>query len=126
MSIMTFKRIFPISLALVASFLPVPLAAQARPENRITRAIDDGNTIRLRGNRHPLARPEFDRGAVPPDLPMGRMILTLSGDSAQQAELDQLVADQQNPISPHYRQWITPEEYGGRFGVSDRDLDQVS
>jgi pseudomonalisin len=123
MSIMTFKRIIPISLALVAS---LPLAAQARPENRILRAIDNGNTIRLRGNRHPLARPEFDRGAVPPDLPMGRMILTLAADSAQQAELDQLVADQQNPVSPRYRQWITPEEYGRRFGVSDRDLDQVS
>src|SRR5580704_15567895 len=126
MSIMTFKRIVPIGLALVASLAPVPLAAQAQPENRITRAVNNGNTIRLRGNVHPLARPEFDRGAVPPNLQMGRMILVLAGNSDQQAELDQLVADQQNPVSPRYHQWISPQQYGSRFGPTDADLDQVS
>ena len=126
MSIMTFKKLVPVGLVLVASLAPVPLAAQAQPENRITRAVDNGLTIRLPGNVHPLARPEFDRGAVPSNLRMGRMILVLAGGSAQQAELDQLVADQQNPLSPHYHQWISPEEYGRRFGPSDADLEQVS
>jgi subtilase family serine protease len=33
------------------------------------------------------------------------------------ADLDQLLAEQSNPESPLYRAWLTPEEFGRRFGV---------
>jgi hypothetical protein len=35
------------------------------------------NLITLRGNVHPLARPQFDQGVAPDDLPMQRMLLLL-------------------------------------------------
>jgi len=68
--------------------------------------------VKLTGNRHPLARPEFERGAVAPEEPIERMMLVLTADPATQAELDQLTEAQQDPASPQYHQWITPEEYG--------------
>ena len=110
-------------LPLAASLVLMPLSGQTR--DRITRGIDNRETVRLTGNVHPLARPEFDRGAVPADLAMDRMILVLSADAAQQTELDELVEAEQNPASPLYHHWITPEEYGSRFGISAHDLNQI-
>src|SRR2546430_2589265 len=46
---------------------------------RITQAIDETHLARLQGNVHPLARPEFDQGPVPSELPMQRMLLVLGG-----------------------------------------------
>ncbi len=53
------------------------------------------------------------------------MILVLEPDEAQQRALDEFVAAQQNPESPQYQQWLTPEEFGERFGVSQADADKV-
>ena len=97
----------------------------AQPQNRITSFVDDEQTVTLHGNRHPLALPQYDTGAVSPDFPMDRMLLTLLPDDAQQDTLDQLLEAQHNPESPYYHQWLTPEQYGEQFGVSEDDAAQV-
>src|SRR5882757_11374236 len=58
---------------------------------RITQAIDEKNRIVLHGNRHPLARPEFDRGMVPDAQPLNRMLLLLQRGPDQQARLAQFL-----------------------------------
>ena len=45
--------------------------------------------------------------------------------SEQQAALDRLLTDQQNPSSPQFHKWLTPEEFGNRFGVSAGDQSKV-
>ncbi|HTJ29620.1 MAG TPA: protease pro-enzyme activation domain-containing protein, partial [Acidobacteriaceae bacterium] len=102
-----------------------PLFAQ-RAASRISGRIDESNVVTLEGNVHPLARPDFDRGAVEPETRMQRMVLVLAPSAAQQAELDALTEAQQDPSSPLYHQWITPAEYGARFGVSDADLAKIA
>jgi hypothetical protein len=47
----------------------------AAPPPLITEAIDESRLTTLRGNTHPLARPEFDLGTAPASLPMQRMLL---------------------------------------------------
>jgi subtilase family serine protease len=93
--------------------------------DRITSFIDDEQRVTLRGNVHPLALAEYDDGAVAPDFPMGHMLLMLLPDQAQQDVLNELVDAQSNPESPYYHQWLTPEQYGERFGVSDSDAAQI-
>jgi len=77
------------------------------------------------GNRHPLARPEFDAGTAPADTRMDRMILLLEPDQAQQGALEALLEAQQDPQSPEYQRWLTPEDFGQLFGVADSDLQQI-
>jgi pro-kumamolisin-like protein/all-beta uncharacterized protein len=117
------------SLAALLGFLIVPASAQdfraVRPTARITRAIDDALTVSLEGNRHPLARAEFDAGIAAAGTRMDRMILLLQPDPTQQAALEALLAAQQNPQSPEYQHWLTPEDFGQRFGVADSDLAQL-
>jgi pseudomonalisin len=82
--------------------------------------------ITLGGNTHPMARAEFDRGDAPADLPMQQMQLVLTRSAAQQADLDALLTAQQDSSSPQYHQWLTPEQFGQRFGASDEDVQKIS
>ena len=103
---------------------PNPLSTQ--PQDRVTRFIDDDQRVTLSGNRHPLAIAQHDAGKVAPDYRMEHMLLTLLPDAAQQDALDQLLDAQHNPESPYFHQWLTPEQYGERFGVSEADAAQVT
>jgi Pro-kumamolisin, activation domain/Bacterial Ig-like domain (group 3) len=89
---------------------------------RITSQPRDTDVVKLRGQVHQLARPEFDAGSVAPEFPMQRMVLLLRGNDAQEQALDQLLVDLQDENSPQYQHWITPREFGARFGVADEDI----
>lgn len=54
------------------------------------------------------------------------MVLVLQADPTQEAVLEELLRAQQDPESPYYRQWLTPEAFGKRFGSSAHDLDQIT
>jgi subtilase family serine protease len=82
--------------------------------------------VTLQGNVHPLARAEFDEGAVNPNTQLDRMLLLLKPSATQQAELEALLESQQDPQSPLYHQWLAPAEFGARFGASDQELAQVT
>jgi subtilase family serine protease len=40
--------------------------------------------------------------------------------------LDALLAAQQQPNSPEYHKWLTPQEFGERFGASESDISQLT
>ena len=86
------------------------------------RSINDADRVTLHGNTHPLARAEFDRGSADAAMPMNNMILLLSVRPDAQAQLSQLLAEQQDPKSPNYHKWLTPAEFGLRFGPTDQDI----
>ena len=94
--------------------------------SRITQAVDEARLVRLQGNTHPMAHPQFDQGAAPPDLPMERMMLVLQRSPEQQAALARLMAEQLDKSSPNYHHWLTPEEFGQRFGPSDADIQTIT
>ena len=52
--------------------------------------------------------------------------LTIVLGLRNQAALTQLLADQQNPSSPHYHKWLTPKEFARRFGPSDKQVGLVT
>lgn len=47
------------------------------PQPRITQVIDERNLVRLSGNVHRLARPEYDQGAVSDAMLINRILLLL-------------------------------------------------
>lgn len=93
---------------------------------RVVSQIDENVRHTLRGNTHALARPEFDHGLVSPDLPMTRMLLVLSRSAQQEAALQGLLQKQHENGSPEYHHWLTPDEFGQRFGPAESDLQVVT
>ncbi len=95
------------------------------PETRITQPIDATNRTVLKGNVHPLARKEFDRGPAPSSLQLNRMLLVLKPSSDQEAALDALLDQQQDKTSPSYHTWLTPQQFGQQFGPADQDIQKI-
>ena len=93
---------------------------------RITQAVDENNLVVLKGNVHPLARAEFDQGAVADEQPLNRMLLLLQRSADQESALRQLFDDQQSKSSPNYHAWLTPEQFGKQFGPADVDVQAVT
>jgi subtilase family serine protease len=104
---------------LFASVLPAQ-------QDRITAAIDARYSTAVGGSVPRQAQPKYDRGAVEPDFRLGNITLMLRPSTAQQAALEQLLAEQQDAASPDYHNWLTPETYAERFGASVADLDKVA
>jgi subtilase family serine protease len=88
--------------------------------------VDLENLVTLRGNTHPLARPEFDQGAAPDSQPMERMLLVLQRSPEEESALRSLLDQQQIKSSPNYHMWLTPEQFGEQFGPADADIQAVT
>jgi hypothetical protein len=98
----------------------------ATPRPLITQAVDESRLTTLKGNTHPLARPEFDLGTAPASLPMQRMLLVLKRAPEQETALRTLLDNQQDKASASYHKWLTPEQYGQQFGPTDSDLQTIT
>ena len=112
-----------VSMLLVAAFVATGMAQRA---GRIAGPLDEGQVVTLTGNVHPLARGEFDLGVVPAETRLERMVLELEAGPAAQAELDGLVEAQHDAGSPLFHQWLTPAEFGARFGAAPGDVARVA
>jgi subtilase family serine protease len=93
--------------------------------DRITQAIDNSRRVTLPGNVNPRTKSGVDQGPVDPSMELPYVTLVLKPSAGQQADLDQLLAQQQDPSSPNYHAWLTPEQYGEQFGVSQADIDKI-
>ncbi|MBV9183876.1 MAG: S8/S53 family peptidase [Acidobacteria bacterium] len=104
------------------------LLAESNSSSRdlISQPVDPSVRTSIRGTAHPWARPEFDRGRLNPGRVISRASLALRLSSQQQAELDRLLREQQDPSSVNYHKWLTPELYAERFGVSTNDLGKIT
>jgi hypothetical protein len=101
-------------------------AQTASIPTRITQEVDEKNLVTLKGNVHPLARPEFDQGVVSDNRPLHRMLLLLQRGADQEAALQKLLDDQQNKSSANYHAWLTPAQFGQQFGPADEDIQAVT
>jgi len=119
--------LIPLLVVSLLTFAVGRASAQTPPVRaRITEAVDETNRVQLRGNVHPLARPEFDQGVVADSQPATRALLLLQRSPEQEAALRQLMDDQQNKASANFHAWLTPEQFGKKFGPADADIQAVT
>jgi hypothetical protein len=128
------RAFVPLAIALAAFFALPPVDAQSpsapvapsSPRPRVTEALDETKLVRLQGNVHPLARPEFDQGVLDDAQPATRALILLQRSPDQETALRQLLDDQQNKSSVNYHAWLTPEQFGKQFGPADSDVQAVT
>jgi len=94
--------------------------------DRIAGPIAGSPAVWLNGNRRQIFQPENDLGPVADSLKLENVSLIFKLTQSQQADLASLLAEQQNPSSPLYHQWLTPEQYADRYGLSPADLNKVA
>lgn len=96
------------------------------PLRRIAGPIDEGRLQTLPRNVHPLARANLDHGIAPADLPMQRMLMVLDRTQEQEAALQTFLRQVQDRSSPAFHRWLSPQEFGARFGAADSDIQTVT
>ncbi|HTP31790.1 MAG TPA: protease pro-enzyme activation domain-containing protein [Candidatus Acidoferrales bacterium] len=109
----------------VALLCVASAVGNAQPD-RISGAIDSSRRIALRTAVNSNLRGHDERGPVDPSFPIDYATLHLRPTPTQQAALEKLLADQQDPASPDYHCWLTPEEYADRFGLSRADIARIT
>ncbi len=90
-----------------------------------TQAIDEAKLVTLHGNVHPLAQARYDMGTAPDSLAADRMLLLLNRPAERQAALQRFMKEMHTRGSASYHQWLTPEQFGERFGPADSDVQTV-
>ncbi|HYK92214.1 MAG TPA: S53 family peptidase, partial [Acidobacteriota bacterium] len=95
-----YKRLGQFTSAIFFAFFPLTLLAQ----HPLTSHYRDNSIFRGRAN---------------PSLQMKSM--TFAFQLQNRPDLERLVSDQQDPKSPNYHRWLTPQEFGNRFGVSEQE-----
>ena len=98
---------------------------QTPAQTRVIESPRNDQVVTLRGNVHPMARPENDRGLLLDQQPITRMHVLLQRSSEQETILQQLLVQQLTPGSPKFHAWLTPQEFGQRFGPADADIQAV-
>jgi len=131
---------YPFSLSLALSTLVVLAsgAAQAQtisqpslpsgvaaPAQRIASEVTSAQMSRLPNSAHPTALAQYDTGRLAAGTKLQGMSIYFSRTQAQEADLQALMAAQQNPASPLYHQWLTPDQFAARFGMADADIAKV-
>src|ERR1035438_6012804 len=116
------RRIIPQSF-LMACILAGALSAQPR---LIKGPIQDTHRTRMTGYIHPMAKAENDLGPLDASVTLPAITLVLSQTPEQQADLDGFLTAQQDPSSPDYHRWLSPEQYADRFGASPDDMAKIT
>jgi hypothetical protein len=88
--------------------------------------VDEADRVVLLGNVSPRLRAGRDLGRTDPNLPLRRMVLTLALRPGGREELRGMLAAVHDPASPLYHQWLTPQEFGSRFGAGDEAVQAVA
>lgn len=124
LALLTLKRLSVCGWLVTCAMAATALGAQT-PAPRIRTAISSSEFTAIPGSQHPRALVQYDAGRMPGDTKLNSITIVFSRSAAQQADLEALIAAQQNPASPLYHQWLTPDQFAARFGMAQSDLDKA-
>jgi subtilase family serine protease len=109
-------------LLILLAVYSVPARAQGPATPLISKPIDEAQVVVLHGNVHPLAQARYDVGAVPDSFAAARLLLLLNRPVERETQLQRFLHDVHMPGSASYHHWLTPQQFGERFGPADSDV----
>ena len=86
-------------------------------------AVADGPATILEGN-HPYDAADIVGAATV--SPSQALAMRLTMALRNRDELTKLLADQQDPSSPQFHRWLTPDAFTSRFGPTNADVARVT
>jgi len=117
-----------LTVILIMTFIATcALTSSAQPQPRITQQIDNRTYVTLGGNVRPEATlADNIRGMVANDHPVDHLFLFLQRSPEQEKAVDDYIKQLNDKNSPNFHKWLTPEEFGDKFGVAEADIQQVT
>ncbi|MGA7286695.1 MAG: protease pro-enzyme activation domain-containing protein, partial [Terriglobales bacterium] len=116
----------PISLFIFSAtaFAETPVAP---PRSLITDPIDESQLTTLTGNTTPAAlSAQNDRGPVADNLMFDHLLVVLKPAPEAEARLEKLIDAMHHQDSPEFHRWLTPQQFGQRFGAAPQDRTTIA
>jgi subtilase family serine protease len=109
----------------VATICTATLSFAEAPD-RIAGAINSSKMVPLPSQIQHRAKPQYDLGRVEPSFQLNNVKLGIVASPSQVKALKQLLQEQQDPKSPNFHKWLTPQQYADRFGLSHNDVQKTT
>lgn len=127
----TFRRIglglAVLTVALAwSSRYAVPVQGAPLGHVLITQPVDENRMVRLVGNTRPEANASNDRGREADNFAVDHMLLQLKRDPQVEREFSSYIETLTDKASPNFRHWMTAEEQGENYGVSQKDIETIT
>src|SRR5277367_111544 len=116
---------FTLAFALLSPVVFAAVTTNAHPVARVTDRVDNSKRTEIRGHMPRVVTRSTDLGRLSSGTPMKHMMLVLKPSFEQEHELQTLIDQQHDKRTANHHQWITPEEFGDKFGVHDSDIAQI-
>jgi hypothetical protein len=100
-------------------------SSQGQVSPRITSSVENATRATIQGSHPNAARLANMTGRMAGSTRIQGASIVFSRSEAQEAALQTLIAAQQNPSSPLYHQWMSPDEFATSFGVANADIAKV-
>ena len=89
-------------------------------------ARQSSSVVAIENSQPNWARAANDLGRVAGTVPLPQMRLFLRATPSQGNALRELLLEQRDPTSANFHRWLTPEEYGERFGMPQESLNSIT
>jgi pseudomonalisin len=119
-------RLLILTLAAFGVVTDVSVEAQTpSTPNRVAANPNLAVRSRLTGHLPSWAKQPNDVGEVPDSKDL-ELTFVLSRSPSQQAQFNQLLADQQSRTSPRYHRWLTPQQIGDQYGPTKQEVNVLT
>lgn len=115
-----------VAVCLLCAAVVFSSLSYAGVSDRIQGPLSGSAKVALRGNARALARPGFEIGRMDGNRLIQGVSLDFRPSPAQQKDLDAFIAELGNPSSPNYHRYLTPKQFGERFGLSGNDIRKIT
>jgi subtilase family serine protease len=112
---------FQVALGASVFLASAGVVAAQEPQARIA-AIDSSARATLVGSHPAVANAANDLGRVSGATKLESVSVVFQRSEAQEAALQALLSAQQNPASPQYHKWLTPDQFAAQFGMASSDI----
>jgi subtilase family serine protease len=93
---------------------------------RVTQAVTGGQWVSIASSRPTIAARAVSSAPLAASTVMTHLQMVLKRSPLRAAQLEQRIANQHNPASAQFQQWMTPQQFGKTFGVADGDIAAVT
>src|ERR1700712_4313245 len=126
-----FTRISAVAVAVLlltegGSSLQAQSARAVAQTQRVFGDVETGPVTRIKGHVPAWANAANDLGSVASSRNLDNLHLVLARSAPVEAAFEQLLADQQDPASPRYHQWLTPQQNADQYGIAPADVAAVT
>jgi Pro-kumamolisin, activation domain/Bacterial Ig-like domain (group 3) len=118
-------KLFNRILGIFSLLFVLSCGQKVMPQTRIAEAIRNDQRVTLSRTTSPLIAKSVETGRLPGGQNLGRMLLLLAPSVEQEQAATQFVNDLHDGSSPSFHQWLSPADFGKRFGIADADAAQV-